>query len=84
MSGVIWKDAKKKTDLSITPQLREWFAEEMSDFGVAEIYIDSFQGRSPDRSVRDYRLQHPEAQGRRSDLRGSRAGVPRGRAYDLM
>ncbi len=46
--GMIWKNARKKTGLQITPQiLREWFAEEMSNQGVPERYIDAFCGRMP-------------------------------------
>ncbi|MEM3447893.1 MAG: integrase, partial [Nitrososphaerota archaeon] len=49
--GCIWKDARRKTGIDITPQvLREWFAEEMSNLGVPERYIDAFCGRVP-RSV---------------------------------
>ncbi len=49
--GVIWKEARQRSGLDITPQvLREWFAEEMSNLGVPERYIDAFQGRMP-RSV---------------------------------
>ncbi|MEM4203957.1 MAG: tyrosine-type recombinase/integrase [Candidatus Methanomethylicaceae archaeon] len=44
----IWWDARKKTGLNITPQvLREWFAQEMSNLGVPERYIDAFCGRVP-------------------------------------
>ena len=46
--GKIWKYAREKTGLDITPQvLREWFAEEMSNLGVPERFIDAFQGRIP-------------------------------------
>ncbi|MEM3449810.1 MAG: site-specific integrase [Nitrososphaerota archaeon] len=49
--GCIWKDARRKTGIDITPQvLREWFSEEMSNLGVPERYIDAFCGRVP-RSV---------------------------------
>jgi len=47
----IWNEARLKTKLKITPQvLREWFAEEMSQLGVSDRYIDAFCGRIP-RSV---------------------------------
>ncbi|MBC7126843.1 MAG: tyrosine-type recombinase/integrase [Candidatus Methanosuratus sp.] len=63
-SGVktIWKTARVKTGLKITPQvLREWFAQEMSNLGVPERYIDAFCGRMPRtvlaRHYTDYSLQ---------------------------
>ena len=44
----IWKVAKDKTGIRITPQmLRDWFCEEMSRLGVADRYIDAFCGRTP-------------------------------------
>ena len=43
-----WKKAREKTGLHITPKdLRAWFAEEMSDLGLADRYIDAFCGRMP-------------------------------------
>jgi integrase len=49
--GVIWLQARRKSGIEITPQvLREWFAEEMTNLGVSERYIDAFCGRIP-RSV---------------------------------
>jgi len=43
-----WKIAKEKTGLEITSKmLRDWFAEEMGNLGVADRYIDAFQGRTP-------------------------------------
>ncbi len=45
---VIWKEAREETGLDIRPQvLREWFAQEMSNLGVPERYIDAFCGRMP-------------------------------------
>ncbi|MEJ5293039.1 MAG: hypothetical protein WHS82_05515 [Candidatus Methanosuratincola sp.] len=47
----IWADAKEATVLEITSQeLRFWFANEMSGLGVADRFIDAFQGIVP-RSV---------------------------------
>ncbi|MEN3059582.1 MAG: tyrosine-type recombinase/integrase [Candidatus Methanosuratincola petrocarbonis] len=44
----VWNDAREKTGLNITPQvLREWFAQEMSNLGVPDRYIDAFCGRMP-------------------------------------
>ena len=44
----IWKYAKEKTGLNITPQrLREWFCCEMGNLGVSDRYIDAFCGRTP-------------------------------------
>jgi len=44
----LWKTAKEKTDLNITPQrLREWFCSEMLSLGVQETYVDAFCGRVP-------------------------------------
>jgi len=44
----LWKIAKEKTDLNITPQrLREWFCSEMLSLGVQETYVDAFCGRVP-------------------------------------
>jgi len=43
-----WRAAQLKTGLKITSKsLRDWFAEEMSRLGVADRYIDAFQGRVP-------------------------------------
>jgi len=44
----IWKAARKKTGLNITPKrLREWFCCEMGNLGVGDRYIDAFCGRTP-------------------------------------
>jgi integrase len=44
----LWKIAKEKTGLDITPQkLRQWFCSEMMRLGVSETYIDAFCGRVP-------------------------------------
>jgi intergrase/recombinase len=44
----MWKDARAKTGLNITPQrLREWFCSEMASRGVSDSYIDAFCGRVP-------------------------------------
>ena len=44
----LWKTAKEKSDLNITPQrLREWFCSEMLTSGVQECYVDAFCGRVP-------------------------------------
>jgi len=44
----LWRSAREKTGLDITPkQLRDWFCEQMSELGVAERYIDAFCGRVP-------------------------------------
>ena len=44
----LWKTAKEKTGLNITPQrLREWFCCEMASLGVNDRYIDAFCGRTP-------------------------------------
>ena len=44
----LWKVARDKTDLDITPQkLRQWFCSEMLRLGVSETYIDAFCGRVP-------------------------------------
>ena len=54
--------ARHKTGITITPQdLRFWFANEMSRLGVADRFIDAFQGRVP-RSVlaRHYTDYSPE------------------------
>jgi len=51
VSKKIWSTAREITGLDITPKiLREWFAEEMSNLGVSDRYIDAFCGRIP-RSV---------------------------------
>ena len=44
----LWKVAKEKTGLNITPQkLRQWFCSEMLRLGVSETYVDAFCGRVP-------------------------------------
>jgi integrase len=44
----IWKTAKQKTGLDITPQrLREFFCVYMSELGIQDRYIDAFCGRTP-------------------------------------
>jgi integrase/recombinase XerD len=44
----LWKSAKDKTGLNITPQkLRQWFCSEMLRLGVSETYVDAFCGRVP-------------------------------------
>jgi integrase len=44
----IWKTAKEKTGMNITPQkLRQWFCSEMLRLGVSETYVDAFCGRVP-------------------------------------
>ena len=44
----LWKSAKEKTGLNITPQkLRQWFCSEMLRLGVSETYADAFCGRVP-------------------------------------
>lgn len=59
----IFSLAQAKSGLHITPQdLRFWFANEMSRLGVADRFIDAFQGRVP-RSVlarhyTDYSMEH--------------------------
>ena len=46
--GRLWKSAKKKTGINITPQkLRQWFCSEMLRLGVSETYVDAFCGRVP-------------------------------------
>ena len=58
----IWKSAREKTGLNITPQrLREWFCCEMGTLGVSDRYIDAFCGRTP-KSVlaRHYTDYNPE------------------------
>jgi len=43
-----WKTAQVKTGLKLTSKcLRDWFAEEMGKLGVADRYINAFQGRTP-------------------------------------
>jgi len=43
-----FKRANQKTGLKITPQtLRFWFANELGRLGVADRFIDAFQGRTP-------------------------------------
>jgi integrase/recombinase XerD len=47
-SHKLWKNAREKTGLNITPQrLREWFCVEMTNLGVSDRYIDAFCGRVP-------------------------------------
>jgi len=47
-SHKLWKNARDKTSLNITPQrLREWFCVEMTNLGVSDSYIDAFCGRVP-------------------------------------
>jgi integrase len=58
----LWKTAKEKTKMSVTPQrLREWFCCEMALLGVNDRYIDAFCGRTP-KSVlaRNYTDYSPE------------------------
>jgi len=58
----LWKSARAKTGLSITPQkLRQWFCSELLRLGVSETYIDAFCGRVP-KSVlaRHYTDYNPE------------------------
>jgi integrase len=44
----LWKSAKEKTGLNITPQkLRQWFCSEMLRLGISETYVDAFCGRVP-------------------------------------
>jgi integrase len=44
----LWKSAKEKTGLNITPQkLRQWFCSEMLRLGVSDTYVDAFCGRVP-------------------------------------
>jgi intergrase/recombinase len=44
----LWKVAKEKTGLNITPQkLRQWFCSEMLRLGISETYVDAFCGRVP-------------------------------------
>ena len=47
----IWKQASKSADVKVTSKvLRAWFSTEMGELGVADRFIDIFQGRAP-RSV---------------------------------
>ena len=47
----LWKLATKSAGVSITSKvLRAWFSTEMGELGVADRFIDIFQGRAP-RSV---------------------------------
>ncbi len=47
----IWRLASKKAEVSITSKvLRAWFSTEMGELGVADRFVDVFQGRAP-RSV---------------------------------
>jgi integrase len=51
LNHVPWRYARIRSGLSITPQdLRFWFSNEMARLGVADRFIDAFQGRIP-RSV---------------------------------
>jgi len=44
----IWKIASEKARVSITSKvLRAWFSTEMGELGVADRFIDVFQGRAP-------------------------------------
>jgi intergrase/recombinase len=44
----LWKSAKEKTGLNVTPQkLRQWFCSEMMRLGASETYIHAFCGRVP-------------------------------------
>ncbi len=64
--AAIFHIAQRKTGLELTPQdLRFWFSNEMSTLGVADRFIDAFQGRVP-RSVlarhyTDYSLENLKA-----------------------
>ena len=45
----LWKTAREKTGIKITPQeLRQWFCSEMLRLGVSETYVDAFCGRVPE------------------------------------
>ena len=47
----IWKQASKSADVKVTSKvLRAWFSTEIGELGVADRFIDIFQGRAP-RSV---------------------------------
>ncbi|MCJ7761658.1 site-specific integrase, partial [Candidatus Bathyarchaeota archaeon] len=58
----LWKIAKEKTKMNITPQrLREWFCCEMALLGVNDRYIDAFCGRTPKSILaRNYTDYSPE------------------------
>jgi integrase len=58
----LWKTAKEKTKLNISPQrLREWFCCEMALIGVNDRYIDAFCGRTPKSILaRNYTDYSPE------------------------
>jgi integrase len=58
----LWKTAKEKTQMNITPQrLREWFCCEMALLGVNDRYIDAFCGRTPKSILaRNYADYSPE------------------------
>jgi len=44
----LWRSAREKTGLDITPQvLREWFCATMGELGVPDRYVDAFCGRVP-------------------------------------
>jgi integrase len=44
----LWREAREKTGINITPQrLREFFCMEMSEQGVQDRFIDAFCGRTP-------------------------------------
>ena len=44
----IWREARQKTGIHITPQaLRRWFCSEMARLGVPDRYVDAFCGRVP-------------------------------------
>ena len=47
----IWRLASKSAKVSVTSKvLRAWFSTEMGELGVADRFVDVFQGRAP-RSV---------------------------------
>ncbi len=55
----IWFKTRQQTKFDITPQvLREWFAEEMSNRGVSERYVDGFCGRVPRTIIGRYYSDH--------------------------
>jgi intergrase/recombinase len=59
VSHGLWKEAKRKMGLDITPQrLREWFCCEMVSKGVSDSYVDSFCGRIPRRILAKHYLDY--------------------------
>ena len=69
-----WKVAREKTGLKITSKmLRDWFAEEMGNLGMADRYIDAFQGRTPRtvlaRNYTDYSPQKMKQRYEKANLR---------------